>query len=66
MIRSVHLARLHPCDKEQLRRILTGRFWLSFLAVVIYMMGLLRWLSGKESTRQCRRHRFNPWVGKIP
>ena len=28
--------------------------------------GLLRWLSGKESTCQCRRHRFNPWVRKIP
>ena len=29
---------------------------------------LLRWLSGKESTNQCRskRHRFNPWVGKMP
>ena len=30
--------------------------------------GLLGWLSGKESTYQCRRHRrcrFNPWVGKI-
>ena len=25
-----------------------------------------RWLSGKESTCQCRRHRFNPWVGRIP
>ena len=24
------------------------------------------WLSGKESTCQCRRHRFNPWSGKIP
>ena len=22
--------------------------------------------SGKESARQCRRHGFNPWVGKIP
>ena len=22
--------------------------------------------SGKESTCQCRRHRFNPWVGKVP
>ena len=52
MVRSVHLARLHPCDKERLRRILTRRFWLSFWAVVIYMMGLLRWLSGKESTCQ--------------
>ena len=22
--------------------------------------------SGKESTCQCRRHGFDPWVGKIP
>ena len=27
--------------------------------------GLPRWLSGKESTCQCRRSGFNPWVGKI-
>ena len=30
--------------------------------------GLPWWLSGKESACQCRRHkrhRFNPWVGKI-
>ena len=26
----------------------------------------LWWLSSKESTCQCRRRRFNPWVGKIP
>ena len=28
-----------------------------------------RWLSGRESAcqcRTCRRHGFNPWVGKIP
>ena len=24
------------------------------------------WLSGKEATYQWRRHRFVPWVGKIP
>ena len=24
------------------------------------------WLSGKESTCQCRRHGFDPWSGKIP
>ena len=24
------------------------------------------WPSGKESFCQCRRHRFNPWVRKIP
>ena len=23
-------------------------------------------LSGKESTCQCRKHRFSPWSGKIP
>jgi len=28
--------------------------------------GLLWWLSGKESTCQCRRCKFNPWVRKIP
>ena len=28
--------------------------------------GLPRWLSGKESTCQCRRPGFDPWVGKIP
>ena len=29
-------------------------------------MELPRWHSGKEFTCQCKRHRFNPWVGKIP
>ena len=24
------------------------------------------WLNGKESTPQCRRHRFSPWSRKIP
>ena len=28
--------------------------------------GLPRWLSGIESTCQCRRHRFDPWVRKLP
>ena len=28
--------------------------------------GLPRWHSGKESTCQCRRCKFDPWVGKIP
>ena len=34
----------------------------------ISYMELPRWLSGKESTCQCRRHkrlRFDPWVWKI-
>ena len=34
-----------------------------------FLKGLPRWLSGKESKRQCRKHRkggINPWVRKIP
>ena len=27
---------------------------------------LPQWLSGKESICQCRRPKFDPWVGKIP
>ena len=30
------------------------------------ILGLSCWLSGKESTCQYRRHRFDPWSGKIP
>ena len=33
------------------------------------LRGLPRWLNGRESTCQCKRHRrhvFDPWVGKIP
>ena len=29
-------------------------------------IGLPWWLSGKEFTCQCRRHRFDPWARKIP
>ena len=29
-------------------------------------MGLVGWLSGKESAYQCRRNGFNPWVGEDP
>ena len=38
------------------------------LLKINWPLGLLRWLSGKESTCQCKRHRrpgFDPWVGKI-
>ena len=30
-----------------------------------YTAGLPLWLSSKESTCQCWRHGFDPWVGKI-
>ena len=29
------------------------------------LQGFPGWLSGKESSCQCRRHRFDPWSGKI-
>ena len=29
------------------------------------LLGLPWWLSGKEPTCQCRRHRFDPWVREI-
>ena len=31
-----------------------------------YYSWLPRWLSGKEPICQSRRHRFDPWVGRIP
>ena len=39
-------------------------FWRHLKKQVIW--GLPWWLSGKESAHQCRRHRFDPWFGKIP
>ena len=30
------------------------------------MLKFPRWFSGKESACQCRRRRFDPWVGTIP
>ena len=27
---------------------------------------LPRWFSSRESTYQCKRHKFDPWAGKIP
>ena len=34
--------------------------------VTFHCVWLLRWLSGKESACQCRRHRCDLWVRKIP
>ena len=35
------------------------------LRILLYTFGLPWWLSDEESTFQCRRHRFDPWVRKI-
>ena len=37
-----------------------------FFSLLNLQKGLPTWLSGKESACQCRRHGFDPWVGKIP
>ena len=39
----------------------------SIILTYIYKTkGLSQWLNGKESACQCRRHKFDPWVRKIP
>ena len=46
---------------------LLSHWYILWSALILWR--LLRWLSNKESTYQCRwlkRHRFDPWVGKIP
>ena len=43
----------------------TGHGW-DDLWSIIDLLGLPLWLSGKESACQCKRHRLNPWTGKIP
>ena len=46
--------------------------WLCWIFITVHrlspaaMSRLPWWLSGKESACQCRGHRFNPWVRKIP
>ena len=40
--------------------------WFSFKLVYFIFHGLPWWHSGKESTYQCRRFKFDPWVGKLP
>ena len=36
------------------------------VCVFKFNWGLPWWLSGKQSSCECRRHRFDPWSGKIP
>ena len=43
--------------------------FVQILDQLTFLQGFPRWLSGKEfacQRRRCRRHRFDPWVGKIP
>ena len=60
MDREAWRAAIHGVTKSQTR--LSELNWST-------VAHLPRWLSGKEPTwhcRNCRRLRFNPWVGKIP
>ena len=38
----------------------------AFVCTMIWQPLTYHWLSGKESSCQCRRHKFDPWVRKIP
>ena len=43
---------------------------LNEIKEILYMYNICvrasQWLSGKESACPCKRHGFDPWVGKIP
>ena len=39
---------------------------IALMAWCIINVGLPWWLSGQEPACQCRRRRFDPWVGKLP
>ena len=44
-----------------------GFWFLVFILMTFWSrIGVSRWHSGKEFACQCRRHQFNPWIGKIP
>ena len=41
-------------------------FVFSLSPIAMGFLGFPKWFSCKESTCQCRRHEFDPWVRKIP
>ena len=55
--------------KHYIKSMLCIIYTILCIIYIYNIMGLPRWLSGKESTSQYRRLkrcRFNPWVRKIP
>ena len=52
--------RLREWQKIERRKMIKMKEWTKMT------IGLPWWLSGKEFTCQCRRHRFDPWARKIP
>ena len=58
-----HLA-LEYCHPPSDRLIYSSQA-MKYIWCAVPMLWLPRWVSGKESACQCRRHRFDPWVEKI-
>ena len=54
------------CSRNHIPKRVTSSHWTDNLWMFRQNSGLPLWCSGKESAWQCRRHRFHPWVGKIP
>ena len=52
--------------KKKKNRLSLDNWNMGLVILIRNILGLPCWLSGKESTCQCRRHRFNPWSRKIP
>ena len=66
---TLHLHQQGYCYLLNPTSILRSRTCHSLQLLLIVLMihhGLPWWLSGKESACQCRRLRFDPWVGKMP
>ena len=58
------VVRVHRCQIWKVRMGTSKKpeFWVGQMA----LLGLPRWLNGKESACQCRRCRFDPCIRKIP
>ena len=52
-------------ERRQGRKKGKRKGWV-FCSSILSLLGLPWWFSGKESACHCRRHGFEPWVGKIP
>ena len=48
-----------------MKSVLFYKFGQNFSILSQIRVGLPKWLSGKESTCQCKRRGFDLWVGKI-
>ena len=56
----------YVCPASKLVSFPTHYTLIRYLFISYQVPRLSWWLTGKEFPCQCRRHGFNPWVGKIP